>query len=99
MRSHWRCCSQGSTCHGIVDDVRAVRAAARGPSRSRGTGSDTATGCPSGRPERCRTGVGYQQILDFYYPGTASVTQTNQDIAVLVSADSDNDLRVLASPA
>ncbi|KRC34186.1 SpoIID/LytB domain-containing protein [Oerskovia sp. Root22] len=43
-------------------------------------------------------GVGYQRILDFYYPGTTSVTQTNQNIAVLVSADSDNDVRVLASP-
>lgn len=43
-------------------------------------------------------GVGYQQILDFYYPGTTSVAQADEPIRVLISADSDNDVRILAVP-
>ena len=41
-------------------------------------------------------GVGYQDILDFYYPGTTRVTQNNAEIRVLVSADDDNEVRVVA---
>ncbi|WP_051027620.1 SpoIID/LytB domain-containing protein [Cellulosimicrobium cellulans] len=41
-------------------------------------------------------GVGYQEILDFYYPGTTRVTQNNAEIRVLVSADDDNEVRVVA---
>ena len=41
-------------------------------------------------------GVSYPAILDFYYPGTVAVTQSNQPIRVLVSADTDNEVRVVA---
>lgn len=41
-------------------------------------------------------GVGYQQILDFYYPGTSRVTQGNTEIRVLISADNDNEVRFAA---
>lgn len=44
------------------------------------------------------SGVGYQSILDFYYPGTTRVTQSDQPIKVLISADTDNETRVLAVP-
>jgi SpoIID/LytB domain protein len=44
------------------------------------------------------SGVGYSQILDFYYPGTQAVTQGNASIKVLISADTDNEFRVLAVP-
>src|SRR5690606_5300865 len=43
-------------------------------------------------------GVGYSGILDFYYPGTVAVTQPNQPIRVLISADTDNEVRVVAEP-
>jgi len=43
-------------------------------------------------------GVGYQRILDTYYPGTTSVTQSSGTISVLISGDTDNDLRVVAVP-
>lgn len=41
-------------------------------------------------------GVGYRQILDFYYPGTTHATQAAADIRVLISADTDNVLQVVA---
>ncbi len=41
-------------------------------------------------------GVGYRPFLDFYYPGTVAVTQSNQPIRVLVGADTDNEVRVVA---
>lgn len=43
-------------------------------------------------------GIGYQRILDFYYPGTARVTQANSELRVLISGDTDNELRVRAEP-
>lgn len=43
-------------------------------------------------------GIGYQRILDAYYPGTTSVTQNSGTISVLISGDTDDDLRVLAVP-
>ncbi|MGN6238467.1 MAG: SpoIID/LytB domain-containing protein [Cellulosimicrobium cellulans] len=43
-------------------------------------------------------GVGYQQILDAYYPGTTRVTQASSTISVLISGDTDNDVRILAVP-
>lgn len=44
------------------------------------------------------SGVGYREILDFYYPGTRSTTQAASTISVLLSGDDDNDLRVVAAP-
>ncbi|MFC8922692.1 SpoIID/LytB domain-containing protein [Cellulosimicrobium sp. NPDC057127] len=41
--------------------------------------------------------MGYQSILDFYYPGTRSFTQTNTPLHVLLSADNDDELRVVAT--
>jgi SpoIID/LytB domain protein len=41
-------------------------------------------------------GVGYQQILDFYYPGTSRVTQANTQIRVMITADDDDVVRVVA---
>lgn len=43
-------------------------------------------------------GVGYRAILDFYYPGTAHTGQRDSPIRALVSADTDNDVRVVAVP-
>lgn len=40
-----------------------------------------------------REGLGYRQILRFYYPGTSFGSETGQ-IRVLVTADTDNDVRV-----
>lgn len=41
-------------------------------------------------------GVGVEQILDFYYPGTNRITQNNAEIRVLISADNDNEVRLVA---
>jgi len=43
-------------------------------------------------------GLGYAQILSFYYPGSALATRTARDIGVRITADSDNELRVETSP-
>lgn len=41
-----------------------------------------------------RQGLGYRQILSFYYPGT-TVATTYGTIRVLISADTDHDVQVL----
>jgi SpoIID/LytB domain protein len=41
-------------------------------------------------------GLNHQQILDFYYPGTVSETVRSKKIRVLVSADTTDDVEVLA---
>jgi stage II sporulation protein D len=41
-----------------------------------------------------KQGLGYQQILAFYYPGTVLATTTGT-IRVLISADTDNEVSVL----
>jgi len=38
-----------------------------------------------------------QQILDFYYPGTARTTQSYGAVRVWVSADTDDELRIVAT--
>jgi stage II sporulation protein D len=43
------------------------------------------------------SGVGYQAILDFYYPGTGRATLADAAIRVLLSADTDDDLRVVGT--
>lgn len=43
-------------------------------------------------------GVGYRQILDFYYPGTVSRQDASTPLRVWIKADTDNDVRVLAVP-
>ncbi len=42
-------------------------------------------------------GVDYQAILDFYYPGTTRSMLTNSSIRVQLTADTDNDVRVVAA--
>ena len=42
-----------------------------------------------------RQGIGFAQIVDFYYPGTTWSTATGK-VSVLVSADTTDDLEVLA---
>ncbi|MFD4993422.1 SpoIID/LytB domain-containing protein [Cellulosimicrobium cellulans] len=42
-------------------------------------------------------GVGYQTILDFYYPGTGRATIANTGLRVLLMADTDDDVRFVAS--
>src|SRR5688572_31808702 len=41
-----------------------------------------------------RQGLTHRQILAFYYPGTA-ISTTSGTIRVLITADTDNDVRVL----
>ncbi len=42
-------------------------------------------------------GVGYQSILSFYYPGTTASSPGSGTLRVQLTADTDNDLRVLAT--
>ena len=44
-----------------------------------------------------RQGIGFAQIVEFYYPGTTWSTATGK-VSVLVSADTTDDLEVLARP-
>ncbi|MFJ4107263.1 SpoIID/LytB domain-containing protein [Oerskovia enterophila] len=43
-------------------------------------------------------GVGYEEMLGFYYPGTQRAQRPDPSISVLISADLDNEVRVLAVP-
>jgi SpoIID/LytB domain protein len=43
-------------------------------------------------------GLTYDQILAFYYPGTALSTQADPQMRVLISADTDNTTHVLPAP-
>lgn len=43
-------------------------------------------------------GVGHQEILSFYYPGTQQAQRPDPSIKVLISADVDNEVRILAVP-
>lgn len=43
-------------------------------------------------------GLGWSQILDFYYPGTTRDSVGNSTLRVWLSADTDGDTQVLAAP-
>src|SRR4051794_23583077 len=43
-------------------------------------------------------GLGHEEILDFYYPGTTPVTQGDVPVRVLISADTDGVVEVVGEP-
>ncbi|WP_171905269.1 SpoIID/LytB domain-containing protein [Cellulosimicrobium cellulans] len=75
----------------VLDPGSTVTVAGRGYGHGRGMSQ-------WGARAAAAQGVGYQRILDAYYPGTVSVTQPASTISVLISGDTDDDVRILAVP-
>jgi SpoIID/LytB domain protein len=86
------------TAHADVDVIERLTVPASGSITIAGRGFGHGIGLSQyGARAAGASGVSYEQILNFYYPGTSSTTQTHRQIRVMLMADTDDELRVIAT--